>query len=222
MIHLASQRVAEPRHGYIPYPRALRWYSLYDGRIASDPLQIFITQAAFLQVCAHAGSDLNCETGGWLLGKWRMDHGEDQQYIVIEKILPAPYTRRGRVYLTFTQDSQVAMYDTLEQEYSEKILLGWYHTHPGMGVFLSRYDLWLHEHFFPEPWKVALVVEPRRQMGGFFIRKTDGGMDPYRYSGFYELNNHSSHSVVDWTNLYDLPIQTGQKMEMATNGGESK
>ncbi len=212
MIQLAPEKAIEPQYGYIPYRRAQRWYSIYDGDSTSASLQIFITQAAFLRVCAHAGSDLDYEAGGWLLGKWRVDQDWDQKFIVIEKILPAPYTRRGRVYLTFTQDSQVTMYYILEQEFPGKKLVGWYHTHPGMGVFLSRYDLWLHEHFFPEPWMVALVIEPQKNIGGFFVRKQNGEIDPNRYSGFYELNNHSSISVVDWTNLSGLPIQTEQRM----------
>ena len=209
MIHLAPDQVVEPQYGYIPYQRALRWYSIHDEVVESMPLQVFITQAAFLRVCADAQSDLNNETGGWLLGKRRKDQGSDQRYIVIEKILPAPYTRRGRVFLTFTQDSQVTMYDSLEQDFSGKELLGWYHTHPGMGIFLSRYDLWLHEHFFPEAWKVALVIEPHKNVGGFFIPSRDGELDPYQYSGFFELNNHSNHSVVNWNNLKALPILAG-------------
>ena len=219
MIQLAPDVGIEPRNGNIPYHRAMQWFSIHDGVFKSSPLQIFITQAAYLRVCSHAQSDLQNETGGWLLGKWRMDRQWNQQYVVIEKILPAPYTRRGPVYLTFTQDSQVAMNETLEQEFSGKELVGWYHTHPGMGVFLSRYDLWLHEHFFPETWKVALVIEPKRNWGGFFIRNSDGEMDPDKYSGFFELNNHSNHSVVDWANLNPLPFLVGQTL--INNGGES-
>ena len=70
-----------------------------------------------------------------------------------------------------------------------------------MGVFLSGYDLWLHEHFFPAPWQVALVVEPRAGEGGFFVRQRDGTLDPRAYRGFYELLRHGRESVMRWTNL---------------------
>jgi proteasome lid subunit RPN8/RPN11 len=201
MIQLAPENNIKPWRGHIPYHRARRWISIHDDGEMPLPLEVFITQSAYLRVCSHAGSDLDHETGGWLLGKWREDAACGRQFIVIEKILPAPYTRRGKVYLTFTQDTQVAMHNTLDQDYPGKTLLGWYHTHPGMGVFLSHYDLWLHEHFFPAPWQVALVIEPQMKMGGFFIPGMDGCMDPLRYSGFHELINHSRHSVVHWTNL---------------------
>jgi hypothetical protein len=70
-----------------------------------------------------------------------------------------------------------------------------------MGLFLSSYDTWLHKHFFPEIWQVALVIEPHSDTGGFFIRQRDGELDARSYFGFYELTDNINQSVVDWTNL---------------------
>ena len=81
------------------------------------------------------------------------------------------YTRQGSVYLTFTQESLVDIHDQIDANYKGQKIVGWYHTHPNMGVFLSHYDTWLHNNFFPEPWQVALVVEPISAIGGFFIRQ---------------------------------------------------
>jgi hypothetical protein len=93
------------------------------------------------------------------------------------------------------------MLDILEEFYPDKTVVGWYHTHPRMSIFLSSYDLFLHENFFPHPWQVALVVEPYTHQGGFFIRDEDHQLDPRRYYGFYELNNGQNDSIVDWRNL---------------------
>ena len=57
---------------------------------------------------------------------------------------------------------------TVEDKYPDHHVLGWHHTHPDFGVFLSAYDLFIHRHFFPQPWQVALVVDPLRQELGFF------------------------------------------------------
>ena len=46
-----------------------------------------------------------------------------------------------------------------------------------MGIFLSSWDTWLHSHFFPEAWQVALVIEPYSKSGGFFIQQPDGALD---------------------------------------------
>jgi proteasome lid subunit RPN8/RPN11 len=52
-------------------------------------------------------------------------------------------------------------------------VVGWHHTHPGFGVFLSGYDLFIHQHFFREPWQIALVIDPQRQELGFFQWRGD-------------------------------------------------
>jgi proteasome lid subunit RPN8/RPN11 len=160
-----------------------------------------MTQRAYVRCCAHAGSDLNNEVGGALAGKWRADAQTGQPFIVIEAALPARHTRQSGSYVTFTQDSLVALHDDLDERHPGKELVGWYHTHPRMGVFLSGYDVWLHQHFFPNPWQVALVIEPYTSQGGFFIPHSDGRLDPRRYVGFYELSKNGRRTVVAWRNL---------------------
>jgi proteasome lid subunit RPN8/RPN11 len=200
-IRLGPTNTRQPRLGHIPTKLARRWSSSHESTMATPNLDIFMTQGAYTWACAHASSDLDNEVGGWLLGKWRFDQQIDRQFIVIEKIMPAPFIRHGRAYLTFTQDSQVALHDALEGRHPGKEVVGWYHTHPRMGIFLSRYDTWLHHNFFPKPWQVALVVEPHTATGGFFIPGTDGQLDPFQYIGFYELTNRAGRSVMHWENL---------------------
>ena len=118
-----------------------------------------MTQTAYSRICVHSVSDMKNEVGGFLIGQWCLDEN-NEQFVVIEHALPARYTRQGSVYLTFTQDSLVDIHDQIDTNYKGQKIVGWYHTHPSMGVFLSHYDTWLHNNFFPEPWQVALVVEP--------------------------------------------------------------
>jgi proteasome lid subunit RPN8/RPN11 len=199
-----------PRQAHIPDGRALRWRSPYESDELAPAVQVFVSQRAFVRFCAHAGSDLYNEVGGWLVGKWREDRNSGQQFIVVENILQAPFTRQGSAYLTFTQDSQVALHLALEERFPGKELVGWYHTHPKMGVFLSEYDTWLHRNFFGEHYQVALVIEPYTAVGGFFIRQMDGRLDPRRYYGFYELHNRTRRSVVHWQNfLPEVEVITG-------------
>ena len=51
--------------------------------------------------------------------------------------------------------------------------MGWYHTHPDFGVFLSGHDVFIHRHFFGQPLQVAYVVDPIRQTRGFFQWRDD-------------------------------------------------
>lgn len=200
-IRLLPSDPPPPHRSHIPCQRAWRWCASTENDGSTPGVTVFITQRAYVRICAHAGSDLNNEVGGWLVGKWRADRKTEQPFIVVEAIIPAPHTRHGSAFLTFTQDTQVALHEELVTRYPSKELVGWYHTHPRMGVFLSEYDTWLHRNFFPEPYQVALVVEPHSATGGFFIRQPDGVLDPRRYFGFYELHHRNRRSVVHWRNM---------------------
>ena len=61
--------------------------------------------------------------------------------------------------------------------YPDLDIVGWYHTHPDFGIFLSSHDLFIHRHFFAQPLQVAYVVDPIRQTRGFFQWR-DGGDRP--------------------------------------------
>jgi proteasome lid subunit RPN8/RPN11 len=132
---------------------------------------------------------------------------------VVNHVLPARYTRQGSVYLTFTQDTLVDLHEQIEKRFEGEKIVGWFHTHPRMGVFLSHYDTFLHSNFFPEPWQVALVVEPFSSVAGFFIRQNDGTFDPTRYFGFYEIDGDAGHSVVRWQNLQKIESKGGSPDE---------
>lgn len=201
-VKLSDNTGIKPQHSRIPIHSALRWEPANEEMQRNQPpLSIFVTQNAYVRMCAHAGSDLDNEVGGWMAGKYCRDSLHGTPFIVVDTVLPAVYTEQGAAHLTFTGDTQVALHNHLEENYPTKVFLGWYHTHPRMGVFFSAWDLWLHQNFFPEAWQVALVIEPHQSVGGFFIRKPDGTIDQRSYFGFYELTNRHQRSVVFWKNL---------------------
>ena len=200
-----------PLRSKMPLERAQRWRSPFEQN--EDPLvSVFMTSNAFVRCCAHAGSDPDHEVGGGLVGEWHEDERLGS-FVLVDGIIPARHTRQGSAFLTFTQDTLVAMNEELEDRYPNRQLVGWFHTHPRMGVFLSSYDVWLHQHFFPEPWQVALVIEPHSAIGGFFVRQKSGFLDVHQYFGFYELRDEDTPSVVHWKNL-TLVEQAG------SSGGE--
>jgi proteasome lid subunit RPN8/RPN11 len=192
---------AAPPAATMPTGKSRRWFALTEDPDLQPHTLVFVAQDAYLHLLEHASSDLEREVGGILVGVWSIDSNTRQQFIVIETALPARFTRQGSVFLTFTQDSLVDLHAELDENYPGKQIVGWYHTHPGLGVFLSPYDTWLHQHFFPEPWQVALVIDPHAITGGFFIRQADKILDPDHHYGFYELIEDSGLSIVRWNNL---------------------
>ena len=201
-VHLLPGEGRGSKYTRMPLRSSLQWTTEEAENSGIKPtLTVFVTQPAYLRICAHAGCDLDNEVGGWLAGKHCIDQETGERFIVIDTVLPGEHTEQGPAHLTFTGDSQIAMHNHLENNLPGKVLLGWYHTHPKMGVFLSQWDVWLHQNFFPETWQVALVVEPHSSTGGFFIRQADGGLDHYQYFGFNEILGSKKSSVVFWQNL---------------------
>lgn len=200
-IRISSPTSIRPRLACMPLARSKRWVSPHEFKGARPLVKVFLSQSAFCRINLHSSSEMDDEVGGALVGLWCQDRDTDEQFVVVQHMLPARHTRQGSVYLTFTQDTIVEFHNEIEKNHNGKRIVGWYHTHPRMGIFLSHYDTWLHSNFFPEPWQVALVVEPHKSLAGFFVRRDDGTFDPTRYFGFYELNGNMGRSMIEWQNL---------------------
>lgn len=203
-IHVSPPDMNQPISTPYPGDRANRWNSQYDDAGLQPLVQVFVTQPAYSRICVHSASDMHNEVGGFLVGEWCVNAKQGEQFIMVEHALPARHTKQGSIYLTFTQKSLVDIHDQIDTHHKGKKIVGWYHTHPRMGIFLSHYDTWLHNNFFPEPWQVALVVEPHTSLGGFFVRQKAGILDPSRYFGFYELDGSFGRSMVSWKNLVQI------------------
>jgi len=203
-IYVSPADMNQPITTPFPVDRASRWNSQYDEAGLEPLVKVFMTQPAYSRICVHSASDMQNEVGGFLVGEWCVNAKQGEQFIVVENALPARHTKQGAIYLTFTQNSVVDIHDQIDTHHKGKKIVGWYHTHPRMGIFLSHYDTWLHNNFFPEPWQVALVVEPHKSLGGFFVRRADGALDPTRYYGFYEMNGNLGRSMVNWKNLQGI------------------
>lgn len=161
---------------------------------AEERLPIYLFPEAYEAIRAHTRPDLLHEHGGYLLGKHLLDEGRD--YVTVERAFPVPDTKAEPTSFEFSSANGVALFD--ETERTGLQVVGWYHSHPRMDVFLSGHDLFIHNGYFREPWQVALVVEPEKDQGGFF-RWRDGRMDGQRYGGFHEVLR--GESLVTWTNV---------------------
>ena len=209
-IRVAPAETNQPETSPRPMEISQRWDSPYDNFGLRPAVSVFVTRPAYIRICVHACS-ADVEVGGVLVGQWCTDEQSGEQYIVVKHVLPARHTRQGSVYLTFTQDTIIDLHEQIEKRFEGEKIVGWFHTHPRMGIFLSHYDTFMHHNFFPEPWQVALVVEPFSSVAGFFIRQSNGTFDPTRYFGFYEMDGALGQSVVRWQNL--------QKAEVESEGG---
>ncbi|MDQ1490006.1 MAG: hypothetical protein QOJ23_2520, partial [Actinomycetota bacterium] len=112
-------------------------------------------------------SDTSREVGGFLVGSVADGNA------TITGHIPALAAVGSRASLTFTHDTWDQALDLLDRDFPDGRLVGWYHSHPGHGVFLSDYDQFIQTNFFSVDGMPALVIDPITGAEGWF--KTDGG-----------------------------------------------
>ena len=140
------------------------------SRSAWATVDIFMEEPALRQAQGHALSSPSREVAGVLVGP-RPEKQPDGRYnVYITDTIIAKYTVMQGASVTYTPESWRYMNDQLWQRYPDEsaIMVGWYHTHPGFGIFLSGMDQFIHQNFFTQKWHVALVLDPIAKTSGFF------------------------------------------------------
>ncbi len=150
------------------------------GQLDSDSRnceQVVIELKALRAMAQHAMSERDLEVGGILLGiPWKNDNGE--RGVWIRESLLASHHRNSAASFTFTHDSWSELHAEWQRYHPELSLVGWYHTHPGWGVFLSPQDRFICEHFFSQWYHVAIVLDPRCMHWGMFDRDPSLELQP--------------------------------------------
>jgi hypothetical protein len=90
-------------------------------------------------------------------------------------------------------------------------MVGWYHTHPDWGVFLSSMDLFICEHFFNKPLDVAIVLDPIREERGIFHWEQSPERQMSQAAGFYLTSSRLTQAelqqeVIPWGASLALPL----------------
>ncbi|MFQ5400281.1 MAG: Mov34/MPN/PAD-1 family protein [Anaerolineae bacterium] len=200
-----------------PLRRALRLHGA-----APHPGQVHIVAGrdALSQIAAHSNSRLDTELGGALLGHAFRHNG--QLFVELTAALPAESRDHGPIHFTFSADSWASLNQERAAKYPELDIVGWFHTHPGLGVFFSSDDVVVHSAAFTLPWHVALVVDPAREEAGFF------SWDEQKIAplpGFYERLEGESDSAVPWrvvhSNVWKAAEENGRAPAHESGNGHN-
>ena len=126
---------------------------------------------------AHAGEQLENEVGGFLIGLLTEDG------LKVTHAVPAREAVGSAAQLTFPPDAWTAVLATIEERNQGERLVGWYHSHPGHGVFLSAYDEFIQAQFFPEEGQIAIVIDPQTGEEGVFVTRNGKTQEVFKRSG---------------------------------------
>lgn len=133
-----------------------------------DKSKVFIeiNESSSQFILDYSQSDTSQELGGILLGSFFKK--EEQYHVCVEAAVEALYTEAAKGSVTFTHKTWEHINKVREEQYPDYKIVGWFHTHPGFGIFLSSYDKFIHKNFFNLPWQVAYVIDPVAGQHGFF------------------------------------------------------
>jgi proteasome lid subunit RPN8/RPN11 len=110
----------------------------------------------------HARAHSKTEVCGVLIGEF------ENGTIDIRASIEGVNAEQAGTHVTFTQDAWEAIYRVKDDLYPDARIVGWYHSHPGFGVFLSDHDLFIQQNFFSSPGQVAWVYDPHTDEEGCF------------------------------------------------------
>ncbi len=128
--------------------------------------RVHFDPAVHKAVHAHASEDVSVEICGVLVGKLQQD--DDGPFALITASIRGESAANKFAEVTFTHDTWTKINQEMDAKYADLSIVGWYHTHPDFGIFLSDRDRFIHEHFFNGPGQTALVVDPVRKIEGVF------------------------------------------------------
>jgi len=98
------------------------------------------------------------EALGLLVGDWARDPGGAPFSVAMDA--PTGPLEGSPVSARFTPEGLAEVARSLAGIRYDYVVVGWYHSHPGMGVFMSATDIRTQRAGFPHPHQVALVVDP--------------------------------------------------------------
>ena len=132
-----------------------------------EPRSPAIEDRVLQQAVDHMYSNTKVEMGGFFVGE--LADGRAR----IDAAIPALKAPSSLVNLTFDHDTWTDIVTQVDRDHAGKVIVGWFHSHPGHGVFLSGYDEFIQTSFFSSDGMVALVVDPHDGSTGWFT--TTGG-----------------------------------------------
>jgi proteasome lid subunit RPN8/RPN11 len=146
------------------YPR--RPLPVVQGRRQAG-FQVVARRSVLNDVYRHGHASTSVEVCGVLVGNvYRDDAGP---FLYVEASIRGEHAGTQNAQVTFTPATWTHVQEEMERHHAGRCVVGWYHTHPGFGIFLSGMDLFIQENFFALPWQVAFVYDPIGGDEGLFV-----------------------------------------------------
>jgi 26S proteasome regulatory subunit N11 len=171
-----------------------------DQKMNDTSEQIYISPLSLLKMLRHGKAGIPLEVMGLMLGDY-----VDEYTVKCIDVFSMPQSGTETTIESIDEAFQVKMVEMLKQTGRNEIVVGWYHSHPGFGCWLSSTDINTQKTFEQQvPRTVAVVVDPIQSVRGKVV------IDAFRTYGEVGLD-------------FGLSLGKGSEMRQTTsNLGEIK
>ena len=174
---------------------------IYYNSIESDSFDydcnevLNISSLSLVKMLRHGKAGIPIEVMGLMLGKF-----ETTTCIQVRDVFAMPQTGTGVSVEAIDPVFQTKMLEMYEQNGNTDIIVGWYHSHPGFGCWLSGVDINTQQNFeYLNKRSVAVVIDPIQSVKGKIV--IEG----------YRLNSplHRVHETRETTSIYSMVNNSG-------------
>jgi 26S proteasome regulatory subunit N11 len=133
-----------------------------DGPLTDNAEQVYISSLALLKMLKHGRAGVPMEVMGLMLGEF-----VDEYTVRVIDVFAMPQSGTGVSVEAVDPVFQTKMLDMLKQTGRPEMVVGWYHSHPGFGCWLSGVDINTQQSFEALNQRaVAVVVDPIQSVKG--------------------------------------------------------
>merc|ERR1711865_1320044 len=145
-----------------------------DAPIMDTAETIYISSLALLKMLKHGRAGVHMEVMGLMLGEF-----VDEYTIVVKDVFAMPQSGTGVSVEAVDPVFQMKMLEMLKQTGRREMVVGWYHSHPGFGCWLSGVDINTQQSFEAlNPRAVAVVIDPIQSVKGKVVIDAFRSIDP--------------------------------------------
>jgi len=133
-----------------------------DSNIIDNAETVYISSLALLKMLRHGRAGVPMEVMGLMLGEF-----VDDYTVRVVDVFAMPQSGTGVSVEAVDPVFQTKMMDMLRQTGRPETVVGWYHSHPGFGCWLSSVDINTQQSFEQlTPRAVAVVIDPIQSVKG--------------------------------------------------------
>lgn len=152
------------------FTRSLNWAEAVRViRNVNAGTRVMFSKKVYSDIRSHLDKE-KYELGGLLFGRVFRSHcdlGEEYPFLtIIEESIPSQEYDNSSVSLRMGTE----IWSRAEVVFSQgKMVVGWYHSHPNLGVFFSGVDRATQRSFFNQHYSLGLVIDPVRNEEKLFF-----------------------------------------------------